>query len=207
MFICACLLPLCAYSFMHGIVLNGCRCRMRFTVDDMVGDGSLCHGRVRLCFVGALVQDVRTSSNMICIFELLIRIVLCSFSGSVQSCRCVLHFVPWHHWVLFVLACKADLLLLLGPACAGLLPLCACSFMHRIVLNGYRCRMRFTVDDMDGDGSICHGRVRLGFDDALVQDVRTSSNMICIFEMLIRIVLCSFSGSVHSCRCVLHFVP
>ena len=35
--------------------------------------------------------------------------------------------------------------------------------------------MRFTVDDMDGDGSIWHGRVR--FDDALVQYVRTSFNI------------------------------
>ena len=133
----------------------------------------------------------------------MIHIVLGSFTGSVQSCRCVLHFVPWHHWVLFVLACKADLLLLFGSACAGLLPLFACSFMHWIVLNGYRCRMRFTVDDMDGDGSICHGRVRRRFVDALVQVVRTSSIMICILELLIRIVLCSFSGSVQSCRCIL----
>jgi len=67
------------------------------------------------------------------------------------------------------------------PACAALLPLCACSFMHRIVLNGYRCRMPFTVDDMVWDGSICHGRVRLRFVGALVQNARTSSNMICIF--------------------------
>ena len=138
---------------------------------------------------------------------MLIHIVHCSFSGSVQSCRCVLLVEPWHHWVLFVLAFKADLLLLCVPVCAGLLLLCACSFMHRIVLHGYRCRMRFTVDDMDGDRSICRDRVLFHFVGALVQYVRTSSNMICIFEMLIRIVLCSFSGSVHSCRCVLHFVP
>ena len=48
--------------------------------------------------------------------------------------------------------------------------------------------VRDLLYDMDGDGSICHGRVRLRFVDALVQGVRTSSYMICIFELLIRIL-------------------
>ena len=94
-----------------------------------------------------------------------------------SSLNCLVNYLSMMRAELTFVCCRCV------PACAALLPLCVCSFMHRIVLNGCRCRMRFTVDDMDGDGSICHERVLFHFVGALVQWVRTSSN-ICRFLVI-----------------------